>query len=100
MANCCEAKRLCGWIARGLTVLPLGQIEHDRMGMELWCNVAIHRASGVVLEFCGDEFARCLGRMVPADPGLRVVFELFKGGADALTVRLADTVVAANESRQ
>jgi hypothetical protein len=33
--------------------------------------------------------------MVAADAGLRVVFELVKGNADALAVRFADTLIAA-----
>ena len=64
-----------------LTILALGQIEDDRMGMELWRNIPIHWTSRIVLEFGGDEFARSLWRMVPADAGLRIVLELFKGCA-------------------
>ena len=48
-----------------LTILALGQIENDRMGMELWRNIPIHWASCIVFEFGGDEFARSLWRMVP-----------------------------------
>ena len=100
VANCCEAKRLCGWMARGLAILALGHVEDDGMGMELRRNIAIHRAGGVMLEFGGDEFARGLRRMVPADAGLRVVFKLFKGSADALAVRLTHAVVAADKRSQ
>src|ERR1700739_4611106 len=67
-----------------LTILALGQIEYDRMGMELWRNIAIHWTSCIVLEFRGDEFARSLWRAVPANAGLRIVLELFKGSGDAL----------------
>jgi hypothetical protein len=35
--------------------------------------------------------------MVAADAGMRVVFELVKGNADALAVRLADTLIAADK---
>ena len=83
-----------------LAVLALGHIEDDRMGMELRRNIAIHRASGVMLEFGGDEFAGGLRWMVPADARLRVVLELFEGDADALAVRLAHPVIAADQSRQ
>ena len=89
-----KALRLDG---TGLAVLALGHIEDDGMGMELWRDIAIHRASRVVLELGGDEFARGLGRMIAADAGLRVVFELFKGDADALTVRFADALIAADK---
>jgi hypothetical protein len=83
-----EALRLDG---AGLAVVALGDIEDDGVGMELRRNVAIDRAGGVVLELGGDEFGRGLGRMVAADAGLRVVFELLQGNADALAVRFADT---------
>ncbi len=80
-----------------LTILALGQIEDYRMGMELWGNIPIHRASCIVLEFGGNEFACCLRRMVPADSGLRIVFELFKGGADALAVRFSHPIISADQ---
>ena len=83
-----------------LTILALGQIENDRMGMELWRNIPIHWTSCIVLEFGGDEFARSLWRMVPADAGLRIVLELFKGCGDALSVRLTHTIIASHKSRQ
>ena len=83
-----------------LTILALGHIENDRMGMELWRNIPIHRTSCIVLEFGGDEFARSLWRMVPADAGLRIVFELFKGCGDALAVRLTHTIIASDKSGQ
>jgi hypothetical protein len=42
-------------------------------------------------------FARGLGRMIAADAGLRVVFKLLQGNANALSVRFADILIAANE---
>ena len=89
-----EALRLDG---AGLAVVALGHIEDDGMGMELWRNIAIDRAGRIVLELGGDELARGFGRMIPADAGLRVVFELVEGDADALAMRFADTVVAADK---
>src|SRR5579871_862361 len=50
-----------------LAILALGQIEYDRVGMELRRNISIHWTSCIVLEFGGDEFAGSLWRMVPAD---------------------------------
>ena len=85
-------------MARGLAVLALGHIEDDGVGMELRRNVTIDRAGGVVLELGGDEFGRGLGRMVPADAGLRVILELLKRHSNALTVGHAHVVVAANKS--
>src|ERR1700739_2565197 len=83
-----------------LTILVFGQIENDRMGMELWRNIPIHWTSCIVLKFGGDEFPGSLGRMVPADAGLRIVLELFKGCGDTLPVRLTHTIIASHESRQ
>ena len=89
------------WLDRPwLTILALGQIENDRMGMQLWRNIPIHWTSCIVLKFGGDEFARSLWRMVPADAGLRIVLELFKGCGDALSVRLTHTIIASPKSRQ
>ena len=64
-----------------LTIVALGHIENDRVGMQLWRDIPIDRASCIVLEFGGDKFARSLGRMIPADAGLRIVFELVEGNA-------------------
>src|SRR5216683_4148608 len=89
------------WLDGGrLTILALGQIEDDRMGMELRGDVPIHRASRIMLEFGGDEFARSLLRMVPADASLRIVLELFKGCADAFAVRLTHPIIASDKSCQ
>jgi hypothetical protein len=83
-----------------LTILALGQIENDGMGMQLWRNIPIHWTSCIMLEFSSDEFARSLWRMVPSDAGLRIVLELFKGCGDALSVRLTHPIIASHESRQ
>ena len=89
-----EALRLNG---AGLAVVALGDVENDSVGMELRRDIAIDRAGGVVLELGGNKFGRGLGRMVAADAGLRVVFELLKGNADALPMRFADTVIATDK---
>jgi hypothetical protein len=68
--------------------------------MELRGHIPVHRASRVVLELGGHEFACCLGRMVPANARLRVVFQLFERDADTVTVRLAYAVIATYQSRQ
>ena len=83
-----------------LTILTLGQIEDDRMSMELWSDIPIHRAGRIVFEFGGNEFARCLRRVVSADTGLHIVFQLFKGCADALAVRLTYPIITADQSCQ
>ena len=80
-----------------LAAVALGDVEYHRMGMELWRDIAIDRAGGIVLELGGDKPARGLGRMIAADAGLRVVFELVEGYADALPVRFADTLIAADK---
>ena len=82
-----EALRLNG---AGLAVVAFGHVEDDGMGMELRRDIAIDRAGRVVLKLGGNKFARGFGRMVAADAGLRVVFELLKRNADALAVRFAD----------
>jgi hypothetical protein len=65
--------------------------------MKLWRNVTIDRAGRVVLKLGGDEFGRRFGRMVPADPGLRVHFKLLQRRANALSVRHAYILITANE---
>src|ERR1019366_6752615 len=62
-------------------------------------DIAIDRAGGIVFELCGDKLARSLGWMVAADAGLRVVFELVKGNANALPMRFADTFIATDKRR-
>src|ERR1022692_1762578 len=82
----------------GVAVIALRDVENDRVGMQLWRNIPIDRAGGIVLELSGDKLTRGLGRMIAADAGLRVVFELVEGNADALPVRFADTLIAADKS--
>ena len=80
-----------------LAILSLRYVEDDRMSVKLRRDVAVNRAGGVVLELCRDELAGGLRRIIPADAGLGVVFELVESSADTLTVRLANALVAANE---
>ena len=80
--------------------LALRDIEDDGVGMELRSGVAVHGPGGVMLEFGGNEFGRGLRRMVPANPGHRVVLQVFKGDPDALAVRRANAVVTADQCGQ
>src|ERR1700677_3397964 len=80
-----------------LAIVALRDIENDRVSMQLWRDIPIDRARCVVLEPGGYEFASGLGRMIAADAGLRVVFELVEGNADTLPVGFADTLIAADE---
>ena len=67
--------------------------------MELGRHISVYRASRVVLELGGHEFACCLGRMVPANARLRVMFQLFERDADTVTVRLTYAPIATYQSR-
>ena len=89
-----EALRLDG--AR-LAVVALGDVENDRVGMQLWRDIAIDRAGRIVLKLGGDKLARGLGRMIAADAGLRVVFELVERNADALPMSFANAFIAADK---
>src|SRR5580704_3109199 len=83
-----------------LAIVALRDIENDRVCMQLWRDIAIDRAGGIVLELGGYKFASGLGLMIAADAGLRVVFELVEGNADALPVGFTDTLIAADEGGQ
>ncbi len=73
LLRCEEALRLNR--AR-LTTVAFGNVENDRVGMQLRRDIAINRAGGIVLKFGDDKFASRLGGMIAADAGLCVVFEL------------------------
>src|SRR5579871_2087146 len=81
-----------------LAVAPFGDVENHHVRVQLWRDIAIDRAGGIVLKLGGDKLARSLGRMVAADAGLCVAFELVKGNADALPMRFADALVATYKS--
>ena len=83
-----------------LSVLALGHIEDDGVGVELRRGIAIDGTRGVMLELRGDELAGGFGGMVAADPGLRVPLQFVQSDVDGLAVRLADPVIAADKSGQ
>jgi hypothetical protein len=56
-------------------VFAFGEIEHDRMGVELGCSVAINRTGGVVFELGRDKAPGCLRGVIAADPRLRVALQ-------------------------
>src|ERR1022692_3317720 len=80
-----------------LAIAALGNVENNRVCVQLWGDIAIDRAGCIVLKLGGDKLARGLRRMIAADAGLRVVFELVKGNVDAVPVRFADTLIAADK---
>jgi hypothetical protein len=70
------------------------------MGVELRRGVPVHRASGVMLEFRGYEFARLLGGVVAAEPRMCVSLQLVQCGSDGGTMRISHPLIAAHEGRQ
>src|SRR5580704_3373787 len=68
--------------------------------MKLWRDIAIDRAGCIVLKLGGDKFPSSLGRMIAADAGLRIVFQLVEGNANALSVRFADTLIPADKGSE
>ena len=84
----------------GLAVVALGHVENDRVGMQLWRDIAIDRAGRIVLKLGGNKLARGFRRMIAANAGLRVPFELVKGNADAIPVGFAHTLVATDQRRK
>jgi hypothetical protein len=83
-----------------LAIFTFGDIKDHSMGMELRGNISVYWASCVVLELRCNELSCRFGRVVPADSGLRIVFELFNGCADALAVRLTHPMIASDKSCQ
>jgi hypothetical protein len=86
--------------AARLTVLSLGHVEDDGMGMKLRCRVAIDGTRGIVLELSGGEFSCSLGGAVASDPRLGVPLKFRQGGCHRLPVGLADPVVATYQRSQ
>jgi hypothetical protein len=82
----------------GVARLRFGHVKDDDVGVELRRGVALHRTGAVVLEPSGDPLAGGLGRMIAADAGLNVALKIIERRRDAFLMRLADAVVAANES--
>src|SRR5579859_2463146 len=58
-----------------LAVAPFGDVENHHVRVQLWRDIAIDRAGGIVLKLGGDKLARGLRRMVAADAGLCVPLE-------------------------
>src|SRR5258708_33208888 len=59
-----------------LSIVALRVIENDRVSMQLWRDIAIHRAGRIVLKLGGDKPARSLRGMIAADAGLWLVVRL------------------------
>ena len=83
-----------------LAVVALRDIENYRVSMQLWRDIPIDRTGCIVLKLGGYKFASGLGRMIAADAGLRVVFELVESNADALPMGFTDTLIAADKRGQ
>src|SRR3984957_3548276 len=80
-----------------LAVVALGDVENNRVSMQLRRDIPIDRTGCIVLKLGGYKFASGLGRVIAADTGLRVAFELIEGNADALPVGCTDTLIAADQ---
>ena len=65
--------------------------------MQLRGDIAIDRASRIVLKLGGDKLSCCLRWMIASDTCLRIAFKLIEGNADALAVHLADPLIAADQ---
>src|ERR1035441_4181933 len=81
-------------------VWPLCHIEDHRMGMKLRSGIPIDRASGVMLELRGNEFARRLGGIVAADPRLRIPLQLRESDGHCLPVSRTNAVIASDKCGQ
>src|SRR5579863_8073931 len=80
-----------------LAIVARGDIENDRVSMQLWRDITIDRTGCIVLKLGGYKSASGFGGMIAADAGLRVLFELVEGYADALPVGFTDTLIAADK---
>src|SRR5579884_1953678 len=90
-----EAVRLNrAWLA----VVALGYVENHYVRVQLWRDIAIDRAGGIVLKLGGDKLACGLRRMVATDARLCVALELVNSNADTFPMRFADALVAADKS--
>jgi hypothetical protein len=65
--------------------------------MKLRRDISIDRAGGIVLKLGSYELPCRLGWMIATNAGLCVVFELVESDADALPVRFAYTLIAADK---
>src|ERR1035441_9483198 len=79
-----RGEKLLGLEGAGLAVLPLGDVENHRMGVELGRCVASDWPGRVVLEGRGGKLARRLRRADVADSRLGIPLQLAHGRADTL----------------
>ena len=68
-----KALRLDG---AGLAVVALGHVENYRVCVQLRCDISINGAGCIVFKLGSNKLARGFWRMITADAGLCVVFEL------------------------
>jgi hypothetical protein len=68
--------------------------------VELRRGVSTDRAGGVVLELRGNKLARCFGRMVAADPRLRIPLKLGERRRNRCAMGLTHPLIAANKRGQ
>ena len=67
------------------------------MGVELRRGVAVHWTRGIVLKGSCNEFTGRLRRVDIADASLRVLLQLVKRHADALSMRLSYALIATDK---
>jgi len=79
---------------RGWPLVALRDIENDRVSMQLWRDIPSNRTGCIVLELGGYKICQwSRADDCDADAGLRIVFELVEGNADALR-GFTDTLIA------
>src|SRR6202022_1991344 len=82
------------------SVSSFGDVEDNNVCMKLRRDIAIDWAGRIVFKLGGYKLPCRLGGMIAADAGLCVVFELVERHANALPVRFADTLIAADWPRK
>jgi len=65
--------------------------------VQLRGDIAIDRASRIVLKLGGDKLSCCLRWMIASETCLRIAFKLIEGNADALAVHFSDPLIAADQ---
>ncbi len=81
-------------------VRRLCQIEDDCVGVKLRGRVAVDWPRAVVFKERGDRIACCFRTSIAAEPRLHVRLKLLQRDTHALTVRLTNALVAANQRSQ
>ena len=81
------------------TVFALGDIEYDRVSVELRSGVAVNRSSRIVFEFGSHKLPSSFGGAIAADSGLSVVFQFGECGGYGRPMCLPDTIISANQRR-